>query len=299
MYKVRAAVYIAFQNFSNWKKNPRIWLTFILAFVLAIMLSDSVVELTMTYGTSIQVFEPFIWTFGDAKSVMLIGFLLLLLFSDVPFMTEATPYWLIRCSRKIWLAGQVLYVMLATTVYVMFFLVLESVMVIQRAFPGNVWSPTAAMLGYGKIGMKVALPASVKAMEGQTPFECVAVIFSLVLLYCLFLVSILLVGSLTTHNRLGTFVVIGINLYGLLLNPVVFQKILKLSPDEIYRANLLAGWLSPLNHATYYMHNFGYDMLPSIRMSIFLFGILICLLILFAFFRLKKYNFTFVQINQK
>ena len=36
-------------------------------------------------------------------------------------------------------------------------------------------------------------------------------------------------------------------------------------PDELmYKANVAVGWLSPLNQATYQMHNFGYDLLPRL-----------------------------------
>ena len=69
------------------------------------------------YETILQVFEPFIWTYGDASSVMLSSLLLILLFADMPFISQATPYWLVRTKRKIWLAGQIIYVILATVIY--------------------------------------------------------------------------------------------------------------------------------------------------------------------------------------
>ena len=38
------------------------------------------------------------------------------------------------------------------------------------------------------------------------------------------------------------------------------------------------GWLSPLNHATYHMHNFGYDLLPRLWQTEAVFAALILLL---------------------
>jgi hypothetical protein len=53
------------------------------------------------------------------------------------------------------------------------------------------------------------------------------------------------------------------------------------------------GWLSPLNHATYHMHNFGYDLLPRMWQSFTLFGVMIVLGFLLALLAIRKYNFVF------
>lgn len=113
MRDIKQAFWIAGQNFYGWKKSPRIWMTFILAAILCLMLSDQIISHAIKYETILQVFEPFIWTYGDASSVMLSSLLLILLFADMPFISQATPYWLVRTKRKIWLAGQIIYVILA------------------------------------------------------------------------------------------------------------------------------------------------------------------------------------------
>lgn len=73
MRDIKQAFRIACQNFSGWGKNPRIWMTFILAAVLCLMLSDQIISHAIKYETILQVFEPFIWTYGDASSVMLLS----------------------------------------------------------------------------------------------------------------------------------------------------------------------------------------------------------------------------------
>lgn len=96
------------RNFSDWGKNPRIWMTFALGFVLCLMLTNQILEQAQTFQTPVQMFEPLIWTFGDAQSVMLSSLLLLLLFADMPFVNQMTPYWLIRTKRSVWMASQIL-----------------------------------------------------------------------------------------------------------------------------------------------------------------------------------------------
>ena len=99
---------VAQYNFRCWHKNPRIFLTFALAFVLCFLLSDKAVRFAEEYETTMQLVEAFIWTFGDSNSILLSSLLLLLLFADMPFITPGTPFYLMRINRKTWVAGQAL-----------------------------------------------------------------------------------------------------------------------------------------------------------------------------------------------
>ena len=262
MRDIKQAFWIAGQNFYGWKKSPRIWMTFILAAILCLMLSDQIISHAIKYETILQVFEPFIWTYGDASSVMLSSLLLILLFADMPFISQATPYWLVRTKRKIWLAGQIIYVILATVIYNIFL---------------------AVMLGI---------------MGSSTPYMCAAIVFGLVLLYTLFIAVLMLFLNLAAGNMAGVIGAFAVSLYGLLLNPDVFRKLFHFTESQEYRANVFCGWLSPLNQATFPMHSFGYDYLPGIGMSMFIFAILIIALIGLSAVRIKGYNFSFTQTNE-
>ena len=91
-------------NFRMWKKNMRVIAAFLLAFILCFMLTDKLVLFAREQETTMQLVEPFIWTFGDGNSILLGSMLFLLLFGDLPFITTATPFFLIRENRKIWMA---------------------------------------------------------------------------------------------------------------------------------------------------------------------------------------------------
>lgn len=51
MDDIRKICLIAGENFSGWRKNPRIYMSFVLAFVLCLMLSGQAVSLSQTYET--------------------------------------------------------------------------------------------------------------------------------------------------------------------------------------------------------------------------------------------------------
>lgn len=297
MHDMKQAFLIARQNFCGWKSSLRIWMTFALEFVLCLMLSDQILSQAVRYETPLQILEPFIWTYGDATSVMLSSLLLILLFADMPFISQATPYWLIRTKRSVWLAGQIIYVVLTTTIYNVILVVSLSVIASPFSFVGNVWSKTAAMLGYGG-GESITVPVSIKTMEISTPYSCALAVFGLMLCYSLLVAVLMLFFNLAFGNMTGVLSAFALNLYGILLNPGVFLKIFHFSGNLEYRANVLCGWLSPLNHATFPMHNFGYDYLPTLWASMGIFLLLIVIFIFLSGRKMRTHNFSFIQMNE-
>lgn len=280
-------------NFRQWHKNPRIVITFCLAFVLCFLLSDKAVKFAKEYDTTMQLVEAFVWTFGDSNSILLSSLLLLLLFADMPFISTGTPFYLMRIDRKTWLMGQALYIVLATFLYLAFILVSTSLVCMRQSFIGNMWSETAAILGYSGAGKKVALPALVKTLEMSRPYECMGTIFLLMLLYTLLMVFAMLLFNLKKGQLAGIVSVFAFSLFGFLLNPQTIKAIFQLPDDLMYKANVAVGWLSPLNHATYHMHNFGYDLLPRLWQTHLIFALLIALCFILSLRVVRNYNFNF------
>lgn len=291
--KLRQIIAVAAYNFRQWRRNPRIVLCFCLAFILCFLLSDKAVRFSRTYGSIMQILEPFIWTFGDANSILLSSLLLILLFADMPFISAGTPFMLLRIDRKTWVLGQALYIVAATTVYLLFVLLSTSFICQSRSFPGNQWSETAAILGYSGAGQAVALPALVKTLELSLPYACTAWIFALMLLYTLLLMFLMLLCNLRFGQLGGVIGVLSFSLYGFLLNPKTIQTIFQIPDEWMYKANVAVGWLSPLNQATYHMHNFGYDLLPKLWQTVAIFLTLIALLFCLSLHAVRRYNFSF------
>lgn len=294
MFKLRQVCSVTAYNFRGWRRNPRIIITFALAFILCFLLSDKAVRFAKEYKTTMQIVEAFIWTFEDGNSILLSSLLLVLLFADMPFITSGTPLYLSRIDRKTWLAGQALYIALATAIYMMFILVATSLICMSNSFIGNMWSETAAILGYSGANQAVALPSEVKTLEMSTPYECMATILLLMLLYSLLMALIMLIFNIRKGQRGGAVSVFVFSLYGLVLNPELIKSVFQLPERLANKANVAFGWLSPLNQATYHMHNFGYDLLPRLWQTYVVFGILIVLCLIIALRSVRKYNFNFV-----
>lgn len=291
--KIHTVLQMAFYNFRLWKGNVRVITTFILAFILCFFLTDKLIMFAEENHTTLQITEAFIWTFGDSNSILLTSILLLLLFADLPFLTTAVPFFLFRGSRVQWVIGQILYIGMATFLYLAFIFFSTCMLSMKLSYVKNSWSKTAATLAYSGGGKEMKLPVEKKILEMSRPCETVITIFFLLLLYALVMMFIMLFLHIWKGRLValvGTFLFC---IYGVLLNPENIQKILNLPEAFYYKARVGLGWISPLNHATYSMHNFGYDKLPVIGESfaIFLGGLLI--LTALTIKKMKYYNFEF------
>lgn len=292
MYRQRQIFLAAMANFRRWRRNPQIILAFMLAFIVCFLLSDKVLVFAQEYDTILQAVEPFIWTFGDAQSVLTISLLLLLLFADMPNLSNEVPLFLVRIDRRIWILGQIVYLISATFLFLVFILVSTCVLAASRSYPANMWSNTAAVLGYSNMGYELSVPSFVKVMELSFPYEAMLHIFGLMLGYSVLMAGVILFFNLCRDNG-GMIAGIIFSGLGFLLTPDVVSELLHISPERMRYANIIFGWISPLNHATYYMHSFGYDNLPKLWVSyLFFAGMSVCFFLL-SLWRIKSYSFCF------
>ena len=63
--------------------------------------------------------------------------------------------------------GQFIYIILVTALYTVLMLIFTSVLCMKDSYPGNLWSETAAMLGYSELGKNLQVPSTVRVMESM------------------------------------------------------------------------------------------------------------------------------------
>lgn len=279
-------------NFLGFFKNPRVIITFLFSFILCFFLSSRAMMVADYYDSSMQALEPFIWTFGDADSILLCSLLLILLFLDLPKLSPFTPYMLLRMKKSRWLLAQFFYIFLVTVLYMAYVFLATGILCMQKTYPGNIWSRTAALLAYSGMGKDLSVPSTVKVMESTTPVSCSLQIMALLVCYALTLSFLILFFQMKSGKKAAIGAGLFYSLFGFLLNPDILAKILRKEDYEMFFVRRITGWVSPLNHATYGMHDFGYDVLPSIGQSCMIFLVLLLFLSVLSFYTLKKYNFS-------
>ncbi len=290
--KIRKVFAVALACHRRSARDLNVYLAFALGFVATFLLTDKVVRFSERHGTSLQITEPFIWTFGDARSILLISLCLLLLFADVPKFDGATPFSLMRAGRRCYVAGQTVYVASMTALFVLFIFVSSALLSGKVSFAADMWSDTAAILGYSDVGSELTVPAFVKVLERSFPYGAALHVFLLLLGYSLVLSSVIFLFNLS-QKRLGMAAGAAFSAVGAVLNPMLILEKLNISPLRLRVAKVIFGWVSPLNHATYYMHDFGYDDLPTLVTSYLIFAAAAAVIFALAVVRIGRYDFNF------
>lgn len=157
----------------------------------------------------------------------------------------------------------------------------------------NHWSETATLLSFSPESFEVALTVMRKTVKLTTPYGCAMQIFSLLFQYVLLLNMIQLGFTVLKSRKVGTAISLIVNFIGFALTPDRFMTWLRLPSESQYYANLLSAWFSPLQHATYTMHNFGYDLLPRLWVSYLLFGGISAFLMLMSVCVMRRFSFDF------
>ncbi len=279
-------------SFLGFFKNPRVITAFLFSFILCFFLSDRAMMVADYYDSPMQAFEPFIWTFGDATSILLCSLLLILLFLDLPKLSPFTPYMLLRVKKWKWLFAQFFYIFCVTVLYMGYVFLVTGLLCMKKTYVGNIWSKTAALLAYSCMGKQLSVPSTVKVMESTSPAECSMQIILLLVCYALTLSFLMLFFQMKIGKKAAVAAGLSYSLAGFLLEPEVLADLLRKEEYQMYQMRRITGWISPLNHATYGMHDFGYDMLPAIGQSCLIFFGILLVLSMLSFRTLKKYNFS-------
>ena len=102
-----------------------------------------------------------------------------------------------------------------------------------------------------------------------------------------------LLFTVLKSKKAGIIAALVLNFAGFVLTPDRFMTWLNLPTEMRYYANLLSAWLSPLQHATYTMHNFGYDLLPRLYVSYLILGGVTAAMIALSMLKMRTFQFSF------
>ena len=122
-------------------------------------------------------------------------------------------------------------------------LLFTAVLCMKKSYPGNLWSETAAMLGYSELGKNLQVPSTVRVMESISPYGCMLQVFFLLFCYSLTLSFVILVGNLYKGKTKGMIFGLLYSVFGFLLDPKVLAAILhkekfKYSYGRKYRTHI-------------------------------------------------------------
>lgn len=275
MYK---AIKAACWNMKTMRKNPRVLLCLLMGFLSAWFLCRETLEASAWFGTDLQMLEPFIWCFSDSGNILFASLALLLILTQLPNLDRSCLQAMFRVGRKNWIWAQIITSVWISFLYTFFLFLITILLGVGRFYVDNRWSDTATVFSYAGGRVATAVQVTRRVIKSTTPYGCALQIFALVNLYMLLLVLLKVAFTLRWGKKAGLCAALFMSLYGFLLTPGHFMAWLDLPLELQYYANLLAAWASPLQHASYSMHSFGYDSLPKLWVSYGLMGAAVIIL---------------------
>ncbi len=170
MGKIGNCFRIAANNFRKWQGNPRYYilalllLMFLNIFLAPVRQAAAYVQLPV----SAWVF-PFLTS--NYYSLMLIMFGFVLFLCDAPFVDSEQAYLIIRCGKKTWLKGQLLYICLASAVYFLSVFLMSILLLLPNITFAPDWGKLVRTLSQTDLSMQfnVSLDISYKIIRLYSP----------------------------------------------------------------------------------------------------------------------------------
>lgn len=150
MKSVKISLIVAIQNIRKWRTNYRIWILLILTmiFVQCYTKEISTQALIMEMKISPWLF-PFLYT--DRYIRILFMLPLLFIYCDAPFIDKNQIYILMRCRRKSWGIGQIIYIFMTSAIYFSFVAAMTIVLNIRNIDYMNDWGKVLGTLAFSSI----------------------------------------------------------------------------------------------------------------------------------------------------
>jgi hypothetical protein len=140
--------------------------------------------------------------------LLLIMLGIVLLFCDAPFIDAHQPYVIIRSGKRDWLLGQILYIMLASTLYFLFIALISVLMLMPNLTFSSQWGKILGTLALTDAGnqFEIGLPISYQLQLTYTPIAAMVWSFFMNWLVGTFLGLLMFVFNMHFKREIGAVV---------------------------------------------------------------------------------------------
>ena len=137
-------------NFRKWRSMPDV---VFLAVVIVVFLGwnfSGVVEYSLVSGMRIA---PWVFPFLFSMPIMLLiyGYLTIVFFARAPFRDSFSQFMEIRTGKRLWIEGQLLYILEASGVYCFYYFLVSFLMILPRIDFTMQWGPFIEQLAYNSM----------------------------------------------------------------------------------------------------------------------------------------------------
>lgn len=238
---LKSAFLIAIYNFSRWRQDVRYPLLLVMVLVLLFWMLDPLCTFARNIGYATN---PFILPFALSSPInqFMMCVCALLLFADMPYIGSNQLYVIKRCGRRVWVIGQIIYIILAALVFVVILIVL-SLLVLAPMSTLNTegWGKVVSTLAYTNVVNQtdINFDFDSKIVEAMSPIcaELLGAAFEFLLITLLGL--IIFAVNLLFKVRIGIFVGMCISLFDLMIVNMLPYILYYISPASMARLEIL------------------------------------------------------------
>ena len=149
MKSVKISLIVAIQNIRKWRTNYRIWILVILTMIFVQCYTKEISTNALAMGMkSSPWLYPFLYT--DRYIRILFMLPLIFIYCDAPFIDKNQIYILMRCKRKLWSIGQIIYIFMTSAMYFSLIAAMTIVLNIRNIEYMNDWGKVLGTLAFFK-----------------------------------------------------------------------------------------------------------------------------------------------------
>ncbi|MGE5494652.1 MAG: hypothetical protein ACM3S4_05065 [Burkholderiales bacterium] len=202
MDSVKSIMHLCMNNIRRWAANPRFYVIAVLGAIWIQYLVGPI--LTFSQAVNVKVTPwAFPFTLVNWYPAMVIMLGVVLLFCDAPFMNNSTPYECIRSGKKHWVVGQLLYVVAASIIFVLFLVLVSIICLVPNIDFSNEWGKVYNTLAQTSAGIEyVQIPISYSIILNYTPLNALLISSLILFLETLFVGLVMFTLNMIT-NRIG------------------------------------------------------------------------------------------------
>lgn len=260
--------------------SPRFYIALFMGCAIQIIGILPLFEYAAGVGRPLGILEGFVYFSCERYTISAVFLSIMFLVSDIPFSSENETYTLLRVSRRKWLAGKVLYLFCACSLYYLVVLLAGMAFLSGSAYAGNFWSEPLYYLARGMDTGEYSAYFPYPHVLLLSPLQAVFIAFLLNVAYGFTMSLFLFFCNLKLPRTFGYAAT--------MLLHAVFYMILSLFLSKYYARYSLLGNSLLMYHS---VHGEYGELFPSFLQSFLVFGAAIVILIILIFKGIQRYDF--------
>lgn len=129
--KIKTILHISFTEFGRWLRSSRIIILGVMLVFVHTLIITTLEECASMMGEPVSLLEAFVALGNSGQIVLIVPVLFLVLMADFPQKGGIDFLYQIRCSKRVWICGQIVFALEATLFLVLFLVIASCLMILS------------------------------------------------------------------------------------------------------------------------------------------------------------------------